>query len=76
MLQKFMNTLFGCSHQRTTFPLTQGRKNNGFAVPGAARTYIVCLDCGREFDYNWSEMRVGEAVTPLAPAAQAQPMYR
>lgn len=25
-------------------------------------TYIVCLDCGREFGYNWADMRVGEAV--------------
>lgn len=22
-------------------------------------TYIVCLDCGKEFDYNWKEMRIG-----------------
>ncbi|HUI83539.1 MAG TPA: hypothetical protein VL240_04905 [Candidatus Binatia bacterium] len=20
--------------------------------------YVVCLDCGRRFDYDWSEMRV------------------
>ncbi|MDQ6679109.1 MAG: hypothetical protein M3Z09_17635 [Acidobacteriota bacterium] len=30
-----------------------------------SRTYVACLDCGKEFDYSWDEMRVG------APKAQA-----
>jgi hypothetical protein len=79
MLQSILNTLFGCSHARTTFPLTPGRKNSPFAASGASgagRTYVVCLDCGREFAYNWDEMRVGEPVTASVPAAEAQPMYR
>jgi hypothetical protein len=25
-------------------------------------TYVVCLDCGQEFRYDWKEMRIGEAV--------------
>ncbi len=25
-------------------------------------TYIVCLDCGKEFDYNWKEMHPGAAL--------------
>ncbi|HWR16758.1 MAG TPA: hypothetical protein VN577_18170 [Terriglobales bacterium] len=33
----------------------------------ATGTYIVCLDCGKEFAYDWKEMRV---VSPdLKPAA-------
>ena len=57
MLQSLLNTFFGCSHQRTTFPLTPART----AHPTAPRngTYVVCLDCGKEFAYNWEEMRVG-----------------
>jgi hypothetical protein len=23
----------------------------------------VCLDCGKEFDYDWQEMRIGQPVT-------------
>ena len=23
-----------------------------------SRTYVVCLECGKEFPYNWSEMRI------------------
>jgi hypothetical protein len=29
---------------------------------------VVCLDCGKEFGYNWQEMKVGEAVKPTATA--------
>lgn len=61
MLQSLLNSLFGCSHQRTTFPLTPARRS-GYAAPGAAHgkgTYVVCLDCGKEFAYNWDKMRIG-----------------
>jgi len=60
MLQSLLNTLFGCTHQRTTFPMTPARRN-GYQAPGATRngTYIVCLDCGKEFAYDWNQMRVG-----------------
>jgi hypothetical protein len=76
MLQSILNTLFSCSHARTTFPQTPGRKNGGF--PGATRngTYVVCLDCGKKFAYNWELMRVGEQVTPEVPAAEVQPIFR
>jgi hypothetical protein len=61
-LVSLFDSLFGCSHKRTTFPLTPARKA---ANPTSARQgmYVVCLDCGQEFRYNWKEMRVGEAVT-------------
>jgi hypothetical protein len=65
MLQSIFNALFSCSHQRTTFPLTR-----------ASRTYVVCLDCGREFAYNWTNMQIGEPVTARVPVAQAQPSFR
>ena len=44
-------------------------------APGATRngTYVVCLDCGKEFAYNWDEMRVGVTLpnktARLAPVA-------
>ena len=76
MLQSLLNSLFGCSHQRTTFPQTPGRKSN-FAAGGTHKgTYVVCLDCGKEFAYNWDEMRVGVTLpsnTPdLAPVADGR----
>jgi hypothetical protein len=76
MFQSFLNTFFGCSHQRTTFPLTPARKSIAFPAAAAARTYVVCLDCGKEFAYDWQEMRVGAPVGALAPSAEVQPSYR
>jgi hypothetical protein len=78
MLQWLLDSLFGCSHRKTTFPLTPSRKNAGFQTPGAARggTYVTCLDCGKELDYNWEEMRIGKPVGERALAAEAQPSYR
>ena len=75
MLQSILNSLFGCSHRRTSFPLTPARRGGAIPAPGVARTYVVCLDCGNEFAYNWDEMRVGELVTPRVPATEAQPMF-
>jgi hypothetical protein len=71
MFRSLYNLFFGCSHQRTTFPLTPMRRN---AAPGATRTgtYVVCLDCGKEFAYNWKEMRLGQPVSSRAPI-EAQP---
>ena len=75
MLQRILNTLFSCSHPRTTFPLTPGRKK---AAPSAARngTYVVCLDCGKEFAYDWEGMRIGRQVAGRVPAAEVQPVLR
>ena len=70
MLQSLFHSLFGCSHQRTTFPLTPTRKNAGNPVPVArGGAYITCLDCGREFAYDWKSMRVGEPVEERVAAA-------
>jgi hypothetical protein len=79
MLQSLLNSLFGCTHQRTTFPQTPGRKSAGYPAPGATSkngTYVVCLDCGKEFAYNWNEMRVGRQVTVRPAATEAQPSFR
>ena len=73
MLQSLFDTLFGCSHQRTTFPLTPARRNAGAARSG---TYVTCLDCGKEFDYDWKSMRVGRPLAEPTPAATTQPSFR
>jgi hypothetical protein len=71
MLNSLLGSIFGCAHNRTTFPLTPSRKSK--LTDGARRsTYIVCLDCGKEFDYNWKEMRIGSQVA-MAPIRTEQP---
>lgn len=78
MLQSIIDTLFGCSHQHTTFPLTPTRKAAGFTASGAARsaTYVACLDCGKELAYDWDGMRIGQPVPPQEPAHETQPSFR
>ena len=61
MLQSIFGAIFGCAHQRVSFPQT--RRN------GAPATYITCLECGKEFAYNWKEMRLGELVAAPIPSA-------
>jgi len=59
-----LNLLFGCNHRRTTFPMTPVRKKSamiGQEEP-PAETYVVCLDCGKQFVYDWENMRLGRAV--------------
>jgi hypothetical protein len=50
MLSMVIESLFGCSHRRTTFPITPKR-------PVRQGAHVTCLDCGKEFAYNWTEMR-------------------
>ena len=78
MLQSLFDTLFGCSHQRTTFPITPARRIPGTTNSNTLRngTYVTCLDCGKEFAYDWKTMRIGQAVATSLPAATAQPSFR
>jgi hypothetical protein len=65
-----LELLFPCRHRRTTFPQTPARRGiKRSAVPGRQGTYVVCLDCGREFDYDWQEMRIGQPITVHIGAA-------
>jgi hypothetical protein len=48
-----IDALFGCWHKRKSFPLTTKRGQRR-----SAGTYVVCLDCGKEFAYDWQEMRI------------------
>jgi hypothetical protein len=61
MIVSLLNTLFGCAHSKTTFPLTPSRKSRTLERFRTG-TYIVCLDCGKEFDYDWREMRIGSPI--------------
>jgi len=66
MINTMLNAIFGCAHRRTTFPLTPARKLG--KSNGRNSMYVVCLDCGREFDYDWQEMRIGQPVAARVAA--------
>ncbi len=59
MFGSFVDLFFGCSHKRTSFPITPGRNGSGMA---RGNTYVACLDCGKEFAYDWETMQIGEQV--------------
>ena len=55
----FVDWLHGCSHRKTTFPITLPASAGGAERQNTeAETYIVCLECGRHFAYDWSTMQV------------------
>ena len=68
MIDSLFNTLFRCSHRRTTFPLTQARKTGA----DESETYVVCLDCGKQFTYDWEHMRIEK---PVDIAAASTPPF-
>ncbi len=57
MFSKLWDAMFGCRHARYTFPITvrAGSRRTSAQRTG---TYVACLDCGKEFRYDWREMRI------------------
>ena len=65
MLTKLLQVLHVyCSHHNTSKPFaaaiagdsgTSGDWNKAGADPSH---YVVCLDCGKKFTYDWTNMRV------------------
>jgi hypothetical protein len=38
------------------------KKSAGWRDETLAETYVVCLECGKQFVYDWENMRLGRAV--------------
>jgi len=58
MVAELIDVFFGCRHSRYSFPVTirgSARRPQAASLTG---TYVACLDCGREFPYDWQEMKV------------------
>ena len=45
-----MSLIFGCHHRALSRPLTVRQPKK--------RTYVVCLTCGAEFDYEFAAMQI------------------
>jgi hypothetical protein len=75
MMANLLDMFFGCWHKNYSFPITvkSGQRRSGAA--SATGTYIVCLDCGREFPYDWKAMKVvsgsAEGAGRLADAVES-----
>jgi DNA-directed RNA polymerase subunit RPC12/RpoP len=62
-----INSLFGCGHKRITFPRTPARDTQ-HSTGQRHGTYVVCLECGQEFQYDWRQMTIGDPI-PIRPYA-------
>ena len=77
MIASLVDMFFGCWHKNYSFPITarKGQRRSGAAA--LTGTYVVCLDCGKEFPYDWQEMRVlgseapGERAIPATAESYA-----
>lgn len=79
MIDSVANMLFRCNHSRLTRPVTPVSRAG---VPHGD-TYVVCLDCGKQFEYDLKEMRVtrpvahsnsGGVVAPEAARRKRSPL--
>ena len=76
MLSTMANWLFGCSHRRTSFPITI-RDGRGRQRLKGMETYIVCLDCGQHLAYDWDQMKVAPpAVAAESPLGEGGARFR
>ena len=76
-------SLLRCPHNHLSFPIVTPEPRAGGSSPALARSdpgaeppsrggaslpHVTCLDCGREFWYDWARMR--------RLAERPQPIYR
>ena len=67
MIANFLDMFFGCWHKNYSFPITVKAGQRRSEAASATGTYIVCLDCGKEFAYDWRAMKV-VANAPSVPS--------
>jgi hypothetical protein len=75
MLEKVLNLLaFGCRHNHMSVPFSmdvarqhQAHLDWAEELPADCAHYVVCLDCGRRYGYDWNAMKVMKT-TRLKPA--------
>ena len=58
VIDTILNLLFRCAHRHLTRPFTPV---GGQAAPQGT-TYVVCLDCTKQFAYDLKAMRIGKAI--------------
>ena len=64
---RFLDALFSCNHKHLSFPITLRAAKRRTPAASVTGTYVVCLDCGHEFPYDWEAMRVVRGTTAAAP---------
>jgi hypothetical protein len=64
MLQKFLQVLsLSCRHRHTSKPFASASasassRHSDWEPVAQSGHYVVCLDCGQKFAYDWGTMQV------------------
>ena len=65
MVERLLQMLsITCSHKRTSQPFTAANSiraaaNSDWEAVGSGPShYVVCLECGKKFAYDWQRMRI------------------
>lgn len=58
MILNLFDMLFGCWHKNYSFPITARAEKRRTPAASVTGTYVVCLDCGKEFAYDWKAMKL------------------
>lgn len=59
---KILDIMFGCWHKRISFPQSSKPGQRRSTASCQTGTYVVCLDCGKEFAYDWQTMKIVPSV--------------
>lgn len=57
-MASIVDMLFGCWHKNYSFPMTNKSGQRRSPAASLTGTYVVCLECGKEFPYDWKTMKV------------------
>lgn len=68
MLARLLDGFFGCWHTNLSFPITIHSAARRSAAASLTGTYVVCLDCGKEFAYDWHQMKIVDEAPQQTPA--------
>jgi len=75
MFSFLWDVFFGCRHRNYSFPITTKSLRQRSDAAAATGTYVVCLDCGQEFGYDWQRMKVVSRIArkpaPVTSAAHS-----
>jgi hypothetical protein len=71
MFLRLLDSMFGCRHDRYSFPITVRAGFRRYPTTQRTGTYVACLDCGREFRYDWQEMKIVGSQVQMKEAAHS-----
>lgn len=72
-LSQIAGLVFRCRHRHLSRPMSLRNPSPSppasvGAIPAGATSYVVCLDCGARFRYDFDRMAVAEPLAPDPPA--------